>query len=140
MPTAAEGDRSPGSRSVRATGDASDALSILARELYWAGDPVARTALDTGSVRERLHSFAHRLRVEARELYPSSETGLDRSPRLRRRTKRGLWYLNRFATLRYDRLLAELAELNVQLAERLAETERALERLRAERDDPEDRG
>src|SRR5687768_12739656 len=78
--------------SGRAVGDESDALAILARELFWAGDPGARTPIDTGSVRERLHSFAHRLRIEARETYPSSETGLDRSPRLRRRTKRGLWY------------------------------------------------
>lgn len=125
------------SRTGIGTGDGSDALTVLARELYWAGDPVARALIDTGSVRERLHSFAHRLRIEARELYPSSETGLDRSRRLRRRTKRGLWYLSRFATMRYDRLLAELAELNAQLAERLAEAERELERARTERRDPE---
>lgn len=128
----------PGLRSDRPTRDPSDALALLARELYWAGDPLSRTPVDMGSVRERLHSFAHRLRVEARELYPSSEAGLDRSPRLRRRTKRGLWYVSRFATLRYDRLLAELAELNVQLAERLAEVERELERSREERRETED--
>jgi hypothetical protein len=123
--------------SVRTEGRLDDALTVLSRELYWAGDPVAGAASDTGSVRERLHSFAHRLRIESRELYPSSESGLDRSPRLRRRTKRGLWYVFRFATYRYDRLLAELAELNAQLAERLAEAERELERSRVERRDPE---
>lgn len=112
-----------------------DALTILARELYWAGDPITRRARDTGSVREQLQSFAHRLRVEGRELYPSSEAGLDRSPRMRRRAKRGLWRLGRFATFRYDRLLAELAELNAQLAERLADVERELERERSERGD-----
>ena len=101
--------------------DPSDALSVLARELYWAGDPLTRRATDTGSIRERLHSFAHRLRVEGRELYPSSEAGLDRAPRLRRRAKRALWHGSRFATFRYDRLLAELAELNAQLAERADE-------------------
>jgi hypothetical protein len=136
-PVAAEVDPSHAAASGRAFGDASDALELLTRELYWAGDPGARTPIDTGSVRERLHSFAHRLRIEAREMYPSSETGLDRSPRLRRRTKRGLWYGIRFATLRYDRLLAELAELNAQLAQRLAEAERELERLRGEGPDHE---
>ena len=116
-------------------GASDDALTILARELYWAGDPITRRARDTGSVREQLQSFAHRLRVEGRELYPSSEAGLDRSPRVRRRAKRGLWRLGRFATYRYDRLLAELAELNAQLAERLAEAERELERERSDRRD-----
>ena len=119
----------------RSGGPHDDALTILARELYWAGDPITRRARDTVSVREQLQSFAHRLRVEGRERYPSSEAGLDRSPRMRRRAKRGLWRLGRFATSRYDRLLAELAELNAQLAERLAEVERELEHERSERDD-----
>lgn len=137
LPVTTEVDPLGPGRAGRATSDASDALALLARELYWAGDPVARSLIDAGSVRERLHSFAHRMRIEARELYPSSETGLDRSPRLRRRTKRGLWHLSRFATIRYDRLLAELAEVNAQLAERVAEAERELERMRAQRQDPE---
>jgi hypothetical protein len=120
--------------------DVTDALTILARELYWAGGPISRSPIDTGSLRERLHGFAQRMRIEALERYPSSEPGLDRARRLRRRTKRGLWYVFRFATLRYDRLLGELAELNVQLAERLAETERALERLRGDGSDEPDAG
>jgi hypothetical protein len=124
-------------RSVATASDASQALVILARELYWAGDPISRTPTDAGSVRERLHTFSHRLRVEAREMYPSSETSLDRSPRLRRRVKRRLWFGIRFATLRYDRLLAELAELNAQLADRVATLERELER-RGDRDDARD--
>jgi hypothetical protein len=136
----AAGVDAPAGGSRRTGVRSDDALTILARELYWAGDPAARAGVDTGSVRERLHSFAHRLRIEARELYPSSESGLDRAPRLRRRTKRGLWYVFRFATLRYDRLLAELAELNAQLAERLAEAERELERLRGSGRDPEQDG
>jgi hypothetical protein len=135
LPVAAEGD--PVGPGAAVTSDASDALSILSRELYWAGDPVVRAPRDTGSVRERLHTFAHRMRIEAREGYPSSEPGLDHAPRLRRRVKRRLWQLNRFSTQRYDRLLGELADLNAQLAERLAETERELERLRGEHRDPE---
>jgi hypothetical protein len=128
----ATGAESPTAASESTLGRA-DALTVLAREMYWAGDPVKRRARDTGSIREQLQSFAHRLRVEGRELYPSSEAGLDRSPRLRRRAKRGLWRLGRFATFRYDRLLAELAELNGQLAERLADVERELERERSDR-------
>ena len=112
-----------------------DALSSLARELYWAGDPLVGTPTDAGSVRERLHSFSHRLRIEGNEIYPGSEIGLDRSRRLRRRAKRRLWYAIRFATLRYDRLLAELAELNAQLADRVATLERQVQDGRGDHDD-----
>jgi hypothetical protein len=127
-------DRGPAA-APRSGAAASDAIEALARELYWVGGATTRIAADAGSLRERLQTFAHRLRVDAMELYPSSEMGLEPSPRIRRRFKRVLWHLGRFATLRYDRMLAELAELNAQLAERLAETERELERLRAERGD-----
>jgi hypothetical protein len=91
--------------------------------------------MDTGAVLEQLQTFANRLRLDSTELYPFSEVGLDRAPRLRRRVKRAIWRTGRFTTLRYDRMLAELAELNVRLAERLVETERELERLRTERGD-----
>jgi hypothetical protein len=112
-----------------------DALEALARELYWEGAATTRIRMDTGAVREQLQTFANRLRLDSTELYPFSEVGLDRAPRLRRRVKRAIWRVGRFTTLRYDRMLAELAELSVQLAERLVETERELERLRAERGD-----
>jgi hypothetical protein len=115
----------------------SDALTILARELYWAGDARTSRPRDTASLREQLQSFALRLRVEGREVFPSSEIGLDPDPRLRRRAKRAVWRFGRFATYRYDRLLAELAELNTQLAERLAEAERELERERAAHREPD---
>jgi hypothetical protein len=118
-------------------GGTGDALAILARELYWAAGPRASTTLDTGSVRERLNSFAHRMQVESRELYPATEPMLDPDGRLRRKAKRAIWHRIRFATFRYDRLIAELAELNAQLAERLATAERELDRLRADRPDPE---
>ena len=41
-----------------------------------------------------------------------------------------LWRLTRFSTMRYDRLLADLAEMNAQLARRLFDTEEELARLR----------
>ena len=133
----AAGGDGPSAGEPGAAPDPSDALTILARELYWAGDPRARRARDTASLREQLQSFALRLRVEGREVFPSSEIGLDPDPRLRRRAKRAVWRFGRFATYRYDRLLAELAELNTQLAERVAEAERELERERADRGAPD---
>jgi cell division protein FtsB len=49
--------------------------------------------------------------------------------------KFGLWRLLRFSTQRYDRLLADLAELNAGLAERLVAAEDEISKLRAEVDD-----
>jgi hypothetical protein len=43
-----------------------------------------------------------------------------------------VWRLTRFSTMRYDRLIADLAEMNGELAERLRETEEEVARLREE--------
>ena len=50
----------------------------------------------------------------------------------KRRTKLLVWRLTRFSTSRYDRLIADLAEMNGELAERLRETEAEVARLREE--------
>jgi hypothetical protein len=46
-----------------------------------------------------------------------------------------VWRGTRFATRRYDRLLAELAELDATVAERLVTAEEEIARLRAELDE-----
>lgn len=104
----------------------------LAREVYWAGDGVSRLPSDVGSLRERLDAFTHQMRVEQRQLVPVGETLLGSTAGWKRRTKSFVWRLTRFSTMRYDRLLAELAEMNGELAERLHETEEEVARLRAE--------
>jgi hypothetical protein len=109
---------------------ADETASSLAREIYWAteGDPRAPT--DLGSIRDRLDGFAHRMRVEQRQLVPVGETLLGSSADWKRKIKLALWRVTRFSTMRYDRLLGELAELNGELAKRLHETEEEVERLR----------
>ena len=104
----------------------------LAREVYWAGDGVSRVPADVGSLRERLDAFAHQMRIEERQLVPIGETALGSAVGWRRRTKSLVWRLTRFSTMRYDRLLGDLAELNGELAQRLLVTEEEVARLREE--------
>ena len=104
----------------------------LARDVYWAADGVTRTTSDLGSVRGRLDAFAERLRREQRQLVPYGETVLGSSIGWKRATKQGVWRLTRFSTMRYDRLLADLAELTAELADRLQASEDEVARLREE--------
>jgi hypothetical protein len=106
------------------------AAASLAREVYWAGDGVSRVPSDVGSLRDRLDAFSHQLRVEQRQLVPMGETLLASAAGWKRWTKLILWRLSRFSTMRYDRLLADLAEMNRELAQRLSETEEDVSRLR----------
>jgi hypothetical protein len=108
-----------------------ETASSLAREIYWAkeGDP---PPTDLDSIRDRLDDFAHRMRVEQRQLVPIGETLLGSAAGWKRTIKLALWRVTRFSTMRYDRLLAELAALNGELAHRLQETEEELARVREE--------
>jgi hypothetical protein len=109
-------------------------LDLLRRELYWArgGEQVVRA--DGVSGRDRLYAYALHRRTDETMRFPLDEPALEASP-LRRLVKVVVWRLTRFATRRYDRLLAELAELDVGLAERLIATEDEIARLRAEVDE-----
>jgi hypothetical protein len=119
-------------RAAETSGPAADgAAATLAREVYWAGDGVS-TPTDAGSLRERLDAFTHRMRVEERQLVPLGETLLGSAVSWKRKTKFLVWRLTRFSTMRYDRLLADLAEMNGELAQRLHETEEEVARLREE--------
>jgi hypothetical protein len=109
-----------------------DAAASLAREVYWAGDGVSRLFADSRSLRERLDAFAHQMRVEQGEPVPIGETTLGSAASWRRGIKRFVWRLTRFSTMRYDRLLADLAEMNAELARRLIETEEEVVHLRRE--------
>lgn len=109
-----------------------ETVEALAREVYWAADGISPPPSDVGSLRERLDAFAHQLRVEQRQLVPVGETLLGSAVGWKRRTKLLVWRLTRFSTSRYDRLIADLAEMNGELAERLRETEAEIARLREE--------
>jgi hypothetical protein len=121
-------------RGSDATERAADAGSVLAREVYWEGEGVSRPPADVGSLRERLDAFTHRLRVEQRQLVPTGETLLGSAAGWKRRIKSFVWRLTRFSTMRYDRLLADLAEMNGELAQRVLEAEEEVSRLREELD------
>ena len=104
----------------------------LAREIYWARDGGSRSPASVDSIRGRLDDFARRMRIDHRQLVPTDEPFLGSSSPLKRSLKAGIWRVSRFSTMRYDRLLAELAELNGELAARLAATEEEVARLREE--------
>ena len=108
----------------------SDVAADLAREVYWAGDGVSPTPADFGLLGERLEAYAHQLRVEQRQVVPADRTLLGSSAGWKHGIKLTLWRLTRFSTMRYDRLLADLAEMNAQLARRLFDQEEELARLR----------
>jgi hypothetical protein len=112
-------------------GGTDDVTAALAREVYWAQDG-SQLPADARSLRERLDGFAHQMRIEERQLVPIGETALGSAVGWRRRTKSLVWRLTRFSTMRYDRLLGDLAEMNGELAQRLLETEEEVARLREE--------
>jgi hypothetical protein len=114
----------------RTTPDAEEpAASTVAREIYWA--KAGRLPADA-SLRERLQAFAHRMRVDEAQAVPVGEVLLGSSTGWKRATKRVVWRLTRFSTMRYDRSLAELAELVGLLEQRLEEAEQELRRIRGD--------
>ena len=108
------------------------AVDDLRRELYWAQAGVRRARADTVSLRDQLHGFALQRRTEQFQYQPAGERALRSSSPARRVMKSGIWRVLRFATQRYDRLLADLAELNAGLAERLIAAEDEVAHLRTE--------
>lgn len=111
----------------------------LTRELYWAEEATPRSRMDTAGVRDALHDFALLMRDDERQIIPRGEPNLASRRRWRRRLKVRLFRLMRPISWRYDRLLADLGELSAALADRVAELEAEVERLRAERAGPTER-
>lgn len=115
------------------------ARSALLREMYWARDIAARGRMDTSEVRDRMHDLAAQLRTDERLIIPMGEGNLASPSRWRRRIKYRLWRVMRPATWRYDRLIADHAELTTILAEKVmlleAEIARLTVELEAARDD-----
>ncbi|MEX0755757.1 MAG: hypothetical protein WEA54_01395 [Actinomycetota bacterium] len=114
-----------------------DARAALLRELYWAEEATPLGRLETQQVRDGLHDFAALMRADEREVIPRGEPNLASISRWRRQLKLRVFRFLRPVTWRYDRLLADHAELTTQLAERLQAAEAEIARLRAERDQRE---
>ena len=116
----------------------SSAYRDLARELFWARDRASRPWMDTQEIRDRLHDLAAQLRADEKIVIPLGEGNLASPSRWRRQLKFGLFRTMRPISWRYDRLLADHAELTTSLAERLLEAQAQIAelRLRLDRDAP----
>ncbi len=90
----------------------------------------ARGRMTTSQVRDELHDFVALMRADERLIIPRGEPNLASTSRWRRQLKLRLFRLLRPVSWRYDRLLADHAELTTSLAERLAEAEAEVTRLR----------
>ena len=118
----------------------SAAYRDLAREVYWAQETAARARMDTPEIRDRLHDFAVQMRADEKIVIPHGEGNLASPSRWRRQIKYRLWRVMRPATWRYDRLLADQAELTTGLAEHLMALEAEVDRLKAELEGGDGRG
>jgi hypothetical protein len=112
----------------------------LARELYWAQERASRARMRTPEIRDRLHDLAAQLRADEKRIIPLGEGNLASPSRWRRQLKFRLFRLMRPISWRYDRLLADQAELATSLAERLMAAEAEIARLRARLGEPEPEG
>ena len=117
---------------MAASTDHDPAFDDLSRELYWAQERASRARMDTAEVRERLHDLSMQLRADEKVVIPHGEGNLASRSRWRRKLKYGLFRVMRPISWRYDRLLADQAELTTSLAERLMAAEAELARLRAQ--------
>jgi hypothetical protein len=117
---------------MAATSDHDPTTDDLSRELYWAQERVSRARMDTPEVRDRLLDLSMQLRSDEKVIIPQGEGNLASTSRWRRKLKYGLFRVARPISWRYDRLLADHAELTTSLAERLMALEAEVARLRAE--------
>jgi hypothetical protein len=130
------GGEGPSGTSSTEPDETTDETAVaLAREVYWAGDATSTLPTDARSLRERMDAFTYQLRADQQQAVPVGETFLGSASGWKRGLKQIVWRLTRFSTMRYDRLLAELSEMNGELARRLVATEEDLARLRRELDD-----
>jgi hypothetical protein len=118
--------------------EGSPAYRDLARELYWAQDRASRPWMDTPEVRDRLHDLAAQLRADEKVVIPMGEGNLASPSKWRRELKFRLFRVMRPISWRYDRLLADHAELTTSLAERLMEAEAQIATLRSQLGDGAD--
>lgn len=121
-------------------GSSRDDQGDLLREMYWARETAARARMETPEIRDRLHDFAAQMRTDEAVVIPMGEGNLASPSKWRRQLKRRLWRLMRPATWRYDRLLADHAELTTSLAEKVMVLEAEVDRLKGEQPDDASRG
>jgi hypothetical protein len=116
---------------MAATSDHDPAIDDLSRELYWARERASRARMDTAEVRDRLHDLSMQLRADEKVIIPQGEGNLASTSRWRRRLKYRMFRVARPISWRYDRLIADHAELTTSLAERVMALEAEVARLQA---------
>jgi len=87
--------------------------------------------MDTAEIRDRLHDLSVQLRADEKVIIPHGEGNLASTSRWRRQMKFRLFRVMRPISWRYDRLIADHAELTTSLAERLMAAEAEIARLQA---------
>ena len=97
---------------MAATSDHDPAIDDLSRELYWAQERASRARMDTAEVRDRLHDLSMQLRADEKVIIPQGEGNLASTSRWRRQLKYRMFRVARPISWRYDRLLADHAELD----------------------------
>ncbi len=119
---------SPNHRKVRGW-----ARADLAREIYWASDPVAPRpeVRSTAKLTDITRELERTLRADARAALPPWEPTLKAGTRWRRVSKRVLFRLFRPMTRRYDRVAADLAMVEGSIAQQLERSEAEVRRLAA---------
>jgi hypothetical protein len=107
-----------------------DAREALERELYWAAEAAPGSRRSTRELRMALHELAAKMRADEQSTVPRDEPQLVSRSAFRRKVKIGFYTILRPITHRYDRLIGELAVLSRTLADRLADAEAEIQRLR----------
>lgn len=115
--------------------DPDPAADALVRQLYWEQRGGAPGAVGAAEVRERLVEFLARMRTDENLVIPFGEPTLSSRRPSRRKLKYVIFRLARPVSWRYDRLVGDLAELTVGLADRLVAAETEIARLRERLDD-----
>ena len=108
------------------------ARQALERELYWLSGEEAEPSTKAEHARMAADRLLQRLRKDAVQAAPWGDPGLASGGGLRRRFKILLHRALRPITRRYDRLAAELAAVQVALADCVLQLEAELRRLREE--------
>jgi hypothetical protein len=137
IPWSAANRPDPGATLITPMTSDNETRDALAREMYWAEEATPRSKMDTAAVRDALHDFTLLMRDDEKQVIPRGEPNLASRKKWRRRLKVRLFRLFRPISWRYDRLLGDLGELNAALADRVAELEAEVERLRAKVGDGE---
>lgn len=112
--------------------DAQRAREALEREMYWLGGEEGGLATKAEQVRVAADRLLQRLRRDAAQAAPWGDPSLASGSGVRRRLKIVLHRLLRPVTRRYDRLAAELAAIQVALADCILQLEAETSRLREE--------